>query len=322
MNGALAYILLLMAIGPGTRWAFSSPPDPHPLPRPPPYTRLRASRIWRTFDLLVNWRLINLPPSPPLPRSSRIYLSFLHYHFFYLLYHVIASDILTYPSLRLMVDYPSASYTAFRLAVAHQYDVPKIGVDALIAISQGVATYHGLCLAWHLFALLGIGSGLWIGEEWPKISNKPHLATSLNEFWGRRWHQLLREPIAFVLSFLPFTLPRSLYILTFFLISGLIHSPLFYAVTGSFNFPAFISSFFIYGLGCVLEREFWLCTGKRKRVGGPLGVVWMWIWLIGGTIMMVSSFWKPESEFLMGQIKESINSSFTHIIWQWYGKRY
>lgn len=57
---------------------------------------------------------------------------------------------------------------------------------------MGVTMYHGTSGIMELFALVGVGSGLYNGEEWPKSFNEPLKSTSLNEFWGKRYHQLMR----------------------------------------------------------------------------------------------------------------------------------
>lgn len=36
----------------------------------------------------------------------------------------------------------------------------------------------------------GVGSGIWLEEEWPKLLNRPYLSTSINEMWGKRYHQV------------------------------------------------------------------------------------------------------------------------------------
>jgi hypothetical protein len=43
---------------------------------------------------------------------------------------------------------------------------------------------------WHISAILGIGSGVWVDEEWVELMDRPWKATSLSELWGKRYHQV------------------------------------------------------------------------------------------------------------------------------------
>ena len=47
--------------------------------------------------------------------------------------------------------------------------------------------YYGdlsyVCVNW-------VGSGIWIDEEWPRFMDQPWRADSLNDLWGKRYHQV------------------------------------------------------------------------------------------------------------------------------------
>ncbi|WRT66070.1 uncharacterized protein IL334_003022 [Kwoniella shivajii] len=315
-EGALAYWLLVIAIGPGTRWGFSSPPLFHPLPRQPNFPRLRSTSSWRVFDLLFNFRMINLPPSSPLPLCNQTYLSAIFGHSKACIWHILITDILLWPSLKLPSTYPSPTYSGFLNSMRDTISIPGGGimVDILMSLSQGVGTYQGTCLIWHLSAILGISTGLWIPEEWGmKVMDRPDKSDSLIDFWGNRWHQMLTEPIKFILSFIPLKVPKSIYILLFFLISGIIHGPLHYTLTHKCNWVIFTVTFGLYGLGCVSERGFYKFTGKK--VGGIWGRLWMWSFLIVSSRLLVSSLWETERHWNQGN-GEVIQGSLTDWIWR------
>lgn len=67
-----------------------------------------------------------------------------------------------------------------------------IVIPALILLGS-VVTYLGMSLVWHPVAMLCIGSGVWVPEEWPKVMDRPWMACSLNELWGKRYHQVSIE---------------------------------------------------------------------------------------------------------------------------------
>jgi hypothetical protein len=52
----------------------------------------------------------------------------------------------------------------------------------------GLTIYQALCYGYHLVAILGMVVLGEEGEEWPVLMRKPWRATSLSDFWGRRWH--------------------------------------------------------------------------------------------------------------------------------------
>ncbi|MBW0543467.1 hypothetical protein O181_083182 [Austropuccinia psidii MF-1] len=119
--------------------------------------------------------------------------------------------------------------------------------------------------------------------------NHPYRATSLAEFWSKRWHNLLRQifidlgsnPAIWLLKSLNIHSKRFItwaQILGAFFISALIHEfALWYATKPDFTFKT--SIFFIsQGLAVCLESTFKHTTGKK--VGGLIGRIWTFTYLI------------------------------------------
>ena len=60
-----------------------------------------------------------------------------------------------------------------------------------------MSAYLGTNSIWHALALLLIGSGLYTDQDFPELFNKPFLATTMTDLWGRRYHQLLRVSLVY-----------------------------------------------------------------------------------------------------------------------------
>lgn len=73
---------------------------------------------------------------------------------------------------------------------------PQLGVDwrilwIVLAWAYAMGTVYGFEVGAHIVALVFVGLGWNLDEDWPKVSDwwiyKP---SSLNEFWGKRYHQV------------------------------------------------------------------------------------------------------------------------------------
>lgn len=182
-----------------TRWAFADgPPAYHPLPRRPPLDIIRRTTAFKSIDLLFNeFRLLSIAPySPPLKRSAYGWFPHLLYHISMFIFHLIIFDLSTYPLFYLDPDgigHPfgkHADYNATVEGLAASFGVPRVVVKAGLTFNLGWATYVAMAATVHLLAVLGMATGVWCGEEWPRTMRNPFLATSLCEFWGRRYHQV------------------------------------------------------------------------------------------------------------------------------------
>jgi hypothetical protein len=59
-----------------------------------------------------------------------------------------------------------------------------------LAFVIAAATMVAMMGTYHMLAFLGVGSGIWIDEEWPAFMDAPWKADSLNDLWGKRYHQV------------------------------------------------------------------------------------------------------------------------------------
>jgi hypothetical protein len=107
-------------------------------------------------------------------------------------------DIVSYPILHFaphsygsvyMRDYPS--FVDWVKLIAGHYGMNWMIMWTFFAWSFSLGMVFGFETGAHLVAFVMIGIGYNTDEEWPRVSDwwfiKP---SSLNEFWGRRYHQV------------------------------------------------------------------------------------------------------------------------------------
>lgn len=192
-----------LILGFATYWAFTDRvPHYHPLPRSPPFPWLRSTRLFKAFDLTWNHRrFVNIDPFwPPLQSSkSRFpWVSAMAYHTVWLWIAVFLTDLGCYLPWRFApdtfgsLDYIGGDYHAWVSDLSSRSGVPSLGIKVVLTIGVALCTHFGMTVLFHGMALMGIGLGLHLPEEWPDITQKPMLSTSLNELWSKRWHQQMR----------------------------------------------------------------------------------------------------------------------------------
>jgi hypothetical protein len=84
-------------------------------------------------------------------------------------------------------------------------------------------------------------------------------------------------------------LPKSIYILLIFLASALFHIIISIPFTTG-NPTSYLIFYFLQGIGCIFERLYRQCTGRR--VGGWSGRVWTWTWMILTAGTMVVEYYR------------------------------
>jgi hypothetical protein len=95
----------------------------------------------------------------------------------------------------------------------------------------------------------------------------------------------------FILWSRPFhTLPKPLYILSIFAASAVFHIIIYYPMTKQLIILPYFTFYLSQGIGCILERAVYKVTGKK--VGGWLGRMWMWTWLVFTGKGMVEEYYR------------------------------
>lgn len=151
--------------------------------------------------------------------------------------------------------------------------------SSVITVLLAFATYALLQLAYGQYTVLAI---LFLGQDpaqWPPAFDAPWRATSLSDFWGRRWHQFMRHMFLLTGGYpLSMVLGRTGIIIGAFLSSALWHHLNLLTLDSGADFWWMLVGFGMMGPGVLAEEAFHRLTGRR--VGGVVGWVWTMGWLI------------------------------------------
>ena len=152
-------------------------------------------------------------------------------------------------------------------------------------------TYFAIQWSYQLMAIVGTILFQQRPSQWPPLFDSPWLSTSLTEFWGRRWHQMMREFVV-ELGSRPFgyLFGRLGGILGAFLVSGLFHDVELRSFGAGGNSVAVVGFWVMNGVGVVLERVWTKTTGSR--VGGVWGRMWTFGWLALWGVWVVDAWAK------------------------------
>ena len=160
---------------------------------------------------------------------------------------------------------------------------------SIISTLAAFAIYAVLQIGYDLVTIPGI---LVLGQDpaqWPPMFDAPWCATSLSDFWGRRWHQLLRHTFLFLGGYpLSLVLGRAGTVIGAFLASAVLHHVVLVTLNSQMEVWWMLFGFGMMGPGVVAERAFRQLTGKR--VGGVLGWVWTMSWLLLWGNVMIEGF--------------------------------
>ena len=160
---------------------------------------------------------------------------------------------------------------------------------SIISILTGFGIYASTHMGYDLNTVAAV---LVLGQDpaqWPPLFDAPWRATSLSDFWGRRWHQFFRHifltlgghPLSFVLG-------RAGIVIGAFLASAVIHYITLVVLDTQAEIWWMLLGFGMMGPGILAERVFHRLTGKR--VGGVVGWVWTMAWVLLWGNVMVEGF--------------------------------
>ncbi|TFK45870.1 hypothetical protein OE88DRAFT_1668739 [Heliocybe sulcata] len=251
--------------------------------------RLFGDALDLVFNLRgIGWRWSRsayIPPSPwPNPRSKP---EFVLTSLFTSILRFVVFDCIQYSiqvSYPLLADHRGASLFDPSLPPLARY------LKAwLICIGTGFIIYHGLQAWYQQAAIVGVLVFQHDHAQWPPLFDEPWKATSLADFWGRRWHQILRRGFLTVGSKpLRKVFGRVGGVMGAFLVSALLHDWATWGMGRGGEFWSVGGFFLMNGAGVVAEELWRKITGRQVR-GWP-GWVWTMAWLVGWASVLVDAW--------------------------------
>ena len=116
-------------------------------------------------------------------------------------------------------------------------------------------------------------------SQWPPLFDAPWRATSVSDYWGKRWHQLFRSSFVQVGVKPMSSICGRAGILGAFGLSALLHDWGMWAM-GRGSYIGHVGGFFLMmGVGCILEDLFKKMIGTK--VHGWWGWLWTMTWVVG-----------------------------------------
>lgn len=181
----------------------------------------------------------------------------------------------------------------------------RLACALCVTLSAGIVIYTAvdtLYLGTAVFACLFLGYST---SEWPPISDRPWLSTSLADFWGNRWHHFFRRIFTTIGArpLLPI-LGKPGAVMGAFTLSAFIHHWGLYGLGQGMEFSTVGMFFIMMGVGVFLEGAYEEWSGIK--VGGWKGWVWTTVWLMFWAMWLVDGWARKgliASDFLPENIR-------------------
>jgi hypothetical protein len=156
-------------------------------------------------------------------------------------------------------------------------------------LSAGFTIYAAIQAMYQFSALFSLIFFRHSPSQWPPLFDHPWFATSLSQFWSRRWHQLFKDIfVSFGGDTLALLMGRAGRVLGAFFVSGVLHTFGLWAMGRGGEFLKVTGFFMMMAIGILLEYSWKKLTGSR--VDGFLGRVWTFIWLLGWGNILVDAW--------------------------------
>ena len=264
-----------------------------------PYQRIYRSRnvsltysqkLLDAADLSLNLRGIGWSWSrlPNVPSESRPTFTFFLHTLVSFLFHVVMVDV-THRFVQLFgpdtINSPEGgSIFDPSLPPLHRYSR-----STLITFISGLTIYAAIQAFYQFFALFFLIFLRHSPSQWPPLFDHPWFATSLSEFWSKRWHQLFRDVfVSFGGDTLALLMGRVGHVLGAFFVSGVLHAVGLWGMGRGGEFLKVTGFFMIMAVGILLEYSWKNFTGSR--VDGFFGRVWTSVWLLGWGNILVDAW--------------------------------
>ncbi|KAL4064185.1 hypothetical protein V8B97DRAFT_1876111 [Scleroderma yunnanense] len=289
LNVDFALVMLCVAIR-TLEWTFLKEPLKRHLR---PANSTSPSIILDALDLATNVRGIGWNWSksvyvPPETRPTSSRLVFCSYVFFSAIFHGFICGTL---QIAVQAFSPEAFTVLNGGSIFDEGLPPSIRYvrSSIIAVVTMFGIYTVMQFNYDVGTILGVVVFRQDPAQWPPVFQAPWMATSLRDFWSRRWHQMFRRSFIVLGGWpLSFISGHAGYILGSFLASGIFHNVVVLMLNGSVEMGCMLLSFGMMATGIVLEDVFTRFTGRT--VGGWKGRLWTAAWLLVWGNLMVDGF--------------------------------
>jgi hypothetical protein len=164
--------------------------------------------------------------------------------------------------------------------------LPRVALAAFFSLCGAIVVYTTVDAMYHVATLFGRVVLRQPAADWPALSARPWMATSIVDFWAFRWHQSFRHTfVAFGARPGGALLGRPGAFLGGFGVSSVLHYVGLWGLGNGTEFWSAGAFFVLMGVGTVLERVWQRTTGTQVR--GFWGWAWTMAWTLSwGTIML------------------------------------
>ena len=164
--------------------------------------------------------------------------------------------------------------------------LPRVALALFLTLFGGIAVYTSMDVMYHAATLIGRVLLQQPAAEWLALSDRPWLATSIQDFWSFRWHQYYRHTfVAYGARPGGALFGRPGAVLGAFIVSAVMHYVGLWGLGKGTEFWGAGAFFLFMGVGAMLERV-WHST-TSTRVGGFWGWAWTMTWTLSwGTFML------------------------------------
>ncbi|KAJ5157830.1 uncharacterized protein N7482_008930 [Penicillium canariense] len=154
-------------------------------------------------------------------------------------------------------DSPGFSHIDWFVPVDQWVERGLTNLTVWFALSRIVIDAH-----YRLSSVVFVGSGLDVAANWPPLFGSMADVYTIRKFWGKFWHQYLRQPFTAVSNFIardvlhlprPSILERYTNIFLVFLLSGMLHVIVDHIQTVPYEYSGSLIGFPIMALGIMLE---------------------------------------------------------------------
>jgi len=159
--------------------------------------------------------------------------------------------------------------------------VPRYLYSTFITTMTGLVIYFCMTTQYYMatvlvFIIPGLNQD---PSNWPPFSEGPWKATSLADFWGRKWHQTFRR-VFIAVGGKPMhkVFGRAGSVFGIFLLSGILHDWCIWPMGRGTNFLELGGFFVLSGVGLLIEKTWERMTGAKVK--GVAGWFWTLTWVL------------------------------------------